>query len=45
MTSDSFTIILFGVVNVGILFLAIVMLRKTRAIQDELERISSNVRK
>ena len=40
MTPDSFTIILFSLVNISILLLAIVMYRKTKALQAELEKIS-----
>lgn len=45
MTPDSFTVILFCLVNIGILLLAIVMYRKTKILQAELERIPVNVRK
>jgi hypothetical protein len=40
MTPNSFTIILLSLVNTGILFLAIGMLRKTKTLLAELERIS-----
>jgi len=45
MTPDPFTIILFSLVNIGILLLAIGMYRKTKALQAEFERILFNVRK
>jgi hypothetical protein len=45
MTPDSYTILLFGMVNIGILLLAIGMYRKIKALQAELENISINVGK
>ncbi len=43
MTTGSFTIILLGLVTIFILILAIVIYRKTKVLQAELEKISFSV--
>jgi hypothetical protein len=43
MTPGSFTIIILGLVNSVILILALVIYRKTKVLQAELEKISLSV--
>ena len=45
MTPDTYTIILFGLVNTCILLLVMVMYRKTKALQVVLAKISYTIQK
>jgi len=45
MTPDSYTILLFALVNTCILLLVIVMYRKTKALQGKLTKISYTLEK